>query len=76
MDSNDVGTYLDGWGMSIATQRAKERQNRTPGVKVMAETVFVGELKVGGAGARGWKVRAPGVVRGKQPGGAGAQGLG
>ena len=41
MESNDVGTYLDGWGMSIATQRAKERQNQTPGAKVMAETVMV-----------------------------------
>ena len=29
MESNDVVTYLDGWRMSIATQRAKERQNRT-----------------------------------------------
>ena len=64
MDSNVFGTYLDGWGMSIATQQAKERQNRTPGAKVMAETVLIGELKLGGAGARGWKVRAPGVVSG------------
>ena len=37
MESNGVGTYLDGWGMSIATQRAKERQNRTPDVEDMAE---------------------------------------
>ena len=37
-DSNDVGTYLDGWGMSIATQQAKERQNRTPNVEDMTET--------------------------------------
>ena len=40
VESNDVGTYLHGWGMSIATQRAKERENQTPGVKVMAETKF------------------------------------
>lgn len=26
MESNDVGTYLGGWGMSIATQRAKEHE--------------------------------------------------
>ena len=39
MESNGVGTYLDGWVMSIATQRAKERENRTPDVEVMAETV-------------------------------------
>ena len=49
MESNGVGTYLDGWGMSIATQRAKERQNRTPGAKVMAEMVKLGTLKLGGA---------------------------
>ena len=78
MDSNYVGPYLDGWGMSIATQRAKERQNRTSGVKVMAETVFVGGLILGGAGARGSEVRALGVVSevGRNlPGGPGAQGL-
>ena len=78
MESNGVGTYLDGWGMAIATQQAKERQNRTLGAKVMAETVLVGELKLGGAGARGgrcghpgWSVRLPG---GDGPGGPGAQG--
>ncbi len=38
MESNGVETYLDGWGMSIATQRAKERQNRTSDELVMAET--------------------------------------
>ena len=76
MESNDVGTYLDGWGLSVATQRAKERENRTPGAKVMAENVKCTRLILGGAGARGWKVRAPEVVRGKQPGGAGARGLG
>ena len=57
MESNDVGTYLYGWGMSIATQQAKERQNRTPGAKVMAETGFVGGLFLGGAGAWGLEVR-------------------
>ena len=35
--------------MSIATQRAKERENRTPDVKVMVETVKLGTLKLGGA---------------------------
>ena len=42
-------TYVYGWGMSIATQRAKERKNRTPDVKVMVETVKLGTLKLGGA---------------------------
>ena len=78
MESNGGGTYLDGWGMSIATQQAKERQNRTPGAKVMAETVFVGGLILGGAGARGSEVREPAVVSGvrlkKWPGGPGARG--
>ena len=40
MESNGVETYVYGWGMSIATQRAKERENRTPDVKVKAETKF------------------------------------
>ena len=39
MELNDVGTYLDGWGMSIATKRAKERQNQTPNVKVTTKIV-------------------------------------
>src|SRR4051812_22699553 len=46
--------------MSIATQQAKERQNQTPGMKVMAETVFVGGLIRGGAGARGSECGHPG----------------
>ena len=49
MDSNGVETYLDGWGMSIATQRAKERENQTPDVKVMGKTLKLGTLKLGGA---------------------------
>ena len=49
MESNGVGAYVGGWAMSIATQRAKERENRTPDVKVMVETVKLGTLKLGGA---------------------------
>ena len=49
MESNGVATYLYGWGMSIATQRAKQRENRTPDVKVMVETVKLRTLKLGGA---------------------------
>ena len=48
MGSNGDGTYLGGWGISIATQRAKERENRTPDVEVMAEMVKLGALKLGG----------------------------
>ena len=48
MDSNGVETYLDGWGMSIASRRAKERKNQTPDVKVMVKTVKLGRLNQGG----------------------------
>ena len=63
MESNGAGTNQDGWGMSIATQRAKERQNRTLGAKVMAETVSVSGLIR--------EVRAPGVWGCGHPGGQG-----
>ena len=53
MESNGDGTYLGGWGMSIATQRAKERENRTPDVEVMAEMVKCTRLFLGGPCARG-----------------------
>ena len=49
MESNDVGTYLYGWGMSIAIQRAKERKNPSPDVKVMVKIVNQPRLKLGGA---------------------------
>ena len=88
MESNGVVTYLDGWGMSIATQRAKEHENWTPGAKVMAEMVKCRWLILGGAGARGeegktargcghpgFGVQAPGVVSGGCTGGPGARGL-
>ena len=43
--------------MSIATQRAKERENRTPDVKVMVKTVNQPRLKLGGAVVPlGWAV--------------------
>ena len=41
---------LSRWmGVSIATQRAKERENRTPDVKVMVKTINQPRLKLGGA---------------------------
>ena len=40
MESNDVGGIFVGWGMSIASKRAKERQNRSSDELVMAETKF------------------------------------
>ena len=38
MESNDVGGIFEGWSMSIASKRAKERQNRSSDELVMAET--------------------------------------
>ena len=38
MESNDVGGTFVGRRMSRAFQRAKERENRTPGELVMVET--------------------------------------
>ena len=38
MDSNDFGGIFVGRGMSIASKRAKERQNRSSDELVMTET--------------------------------------
>jgi len=57
MLSIDVGTYLGVWGMSIASQRAKEHENRTPNVEVMSKTINQQKLKLGGAVVLlGWAV--------------------
>ena len=40
MKSNDAGSIFVGWGMLIASKRAKERQNRSSDELVMAETNF------------------------------------
>ena len=53
MESNGVGAQLGGWGMSIATQRAKERENRTLDVKVTVKTVKHGRLMLQGSDIRG-----------------------
>ena len=45
MDSNGVGGIFVGWGMSIASKRAKERQNRTLDELVMVKTVKREKLK-------------------------------
>ena len=49
MESNCVGGIFVGWGMSIASKRAKERQNRSPDELVMGKTVKLETLKLGGA---------------------------
>ena len=49
MESNDDGSIFVGRGMSRAFQRAKERENRTPDVKVMVKTINQPRLKLGGA---------------------------
>ena len=38
MESNGDGSIFMGWGMSIASKRAKERKNRSSDELVMAET--------------------------------------
>ena len=53
MESNDVGVIFLGWGMSIASKRAKERQNRTPDELVMVKTVKREKLNWQGLGIRG-----------------------
>ena len=49
MESNDDGSIFVVWGMSIASERAKGRQNRTPDELVMVKTVKLGRLKMCGA---------------------------
>ena len=53
MESNGVGSIFVGWGMSIASKRAKERQNRSPDELVMGKTVKRGKLKSQGPDIRG-----------------------
>ena len=48
IESSDVGGIFVGWGMSIASNRAKERQNRSSDELVMGKTVKVETLKLGG----------------------------
>ena len=52
MDSNGDGSIFVGWGMSIASKRAKERQKRTPDELVMHKTVKRGRLKSQGPDIR------------------------
>ena len=46
MESNDVGGIFVGWGMSVASKRAKERQNWSSDELVMGKTVKLGKLKL------------------------------
>ena len=46
MESNGVGGIFVGWGMSIASKRAKERQNRSSGELVMDKTKISRSLKL------------------------------
>ena len=50
---NDVGGIFVGWGMSIASKRAKERQKRTPDELVMVKTVKRKKAEIPGAGHPG-----------------------
>ena len=48
MESNGYGSIFLGRRMSRASERAKERQKQTPDELVMAKTVKLGTLKLGG----------------------------
>ena len=54
MESNGVGGIFVGRGMSRASKRAKERQNRSSDELVMDKTVKHGWLKFPGVGHPGW----------------------
>jgi hypothetical protein len=49
MKSNEGGGIFMGWWMSIASKRAKERQNPSPNELVMVKTVNQPRLNLGGA---------------------------
>jgi hypothetical protein len=53
MESNGDGSIFVGWGMSIASKRAKEHQNWTPDELVMVKTVKRERLKLQGSDIRG-----------------------
>ena len=60
MESKDVGGIFVGRGMSRAFQRAKERENQTPDVKVMGKTVKHGRHMLQGSDIGG-RVRISGT---------------
>ena len=67
MESNDVGGIFMGRGMSRASKRAKERQNRSSDDLVMAETNFQRSRFLQVADVRKWMdVWSPDVRSGRK----------
>ena len=67
MESNDVGGIFVGRGMSIASKRAKERQNRSSDELVMDKTKISRSLKLQVTDVRKWTdVRSPDVREGSE----------
>ena len=67
MESKDVGGIFVGRGMSIASERAKERQNRSSDELVMAETKFQRSQFLQVADVRKWTdVWSPDVRSGRK----------
>ena len=54
MEPNDVCGIFVGWGMSIASKQAKERQNQSSGELVMDETKSSRSLKLQVTDVRKW----------------------
>ena len=67
MELNGVGGIFVGWGMSIASKRAKERQNRSSDELVMDKTKISRSLKLHVTDVRKWMdVRSPNVRSGQK----------
>ena len=67
MESNDVGGIFVGWGMSIASKRAKERQNRSSDELVMDKTKISRSQYLQVTDVRKWTdVRLPDVWEGSE----------
>ena len=67
MVSNDGGSIFVGRGMSIASKRAKEHQNRSSDELVMAETKISRSQYVQVSDVRKWiDVRSPDVQLGSE----------
>lgn len=67
IESNGVGSIFVGWGMSIASKRAKERQNRSSDELVMDKTKISRSLKLQVTNVRKWTdVRSSDVREGSK----------
>ena len=63
VESNDIGGIFVGWTMSIASKRAKERQNRSSDELVMDKTKISRSLKLQVSDVRKWTDVQPSDIR-------------